>query len=37
MKYISPLEWEHINIIGKYRFSIKEIATLDSLQSLQTT
>ncbi|PEW47749.1 hypothetical protein COD18_04785 [Bacillus cereus] len=36
LKYISPLEWEHFNILGKYRFSIKEIASLDSLQSLQT-
>ncbi|WP_353507083.1 MULTISPECIES: Tn3 family transposase [unclassified Bacillus (in: firmicutes)] len=37
LKHLSPLGWEHINFLGEYRFSKKEIASLDSLRSLQTT
>ncbi|MES5865971.1 Tn3 family transposase [Bacillus cereus group sp. RP32] len=37
LKHISPLGWEHINFLGEYRFSKKEIAPLDSLRPLQIT
>ncbi len=36
LKHISPLGWEHINFLGEYRFSKREIAPLDSLRPLQT-
>jgi len=32
--YVSPLNWEHINLYGHYSFDKKNITTLDSLRPL---
>jgi hypothetical protein len=34
LAYVSPLNWEHINLYGHYSFDKKNITTLDSLKSL---
>jgi Tn3 transposase DDE domain len=34
LKHISPLGWEHINLLGEYRFDQKGITTLESLRPL---
>ncbi|KJD43607.1 hypothetical protein QD47_21665 [Paenibacillus terrae] len=31
LKHISPLGWEHINILGEYKIDIKQIASLKGL------
>jgi TnpA family transposase len=34
LKHISPLGWEHINLLGEYRFDQKGATTLESLRPL---
>lgn len=34
LSYVSPLNWEHINLYGHYSFDKKSITTLDSLRPL---
>lgn len=34
LKHISPLGWEHINLLGEYRFDQKGITSLESLRPL---
>ncbi|WP_249168634.1 transposase [Alkaliphilus sp. B6464] len=34
LSYVSPLNWEHINLYGYYSFDKKSITTLDSLRPL---
>lgn len=35
LKHISPLGWEHINLLGEYKFDIKQIASLKGLRPLK--
>lgn len=34
LKHISPLGWEHINLLGEYTFDINKVANLNSLRPL---
>ena len=34
LAHVSPLGWEHINMLGEYNFKIDEIDTTDSLRPL---
>ncbi|MDA8336487.1 MAG: Tn3 family transposase [Peptococcaceae bacterium] len=37
MPHVSPLAWEHINVLGEYTFDMRSTTTLDSLRPLQIT
>jgi hypothetical protein len=37
MRHVSPLAWEHINVLGEYTFDMRRTTTLDSLRPLQIT
>lgn len=34
LKHISPLGWEHMNLLGEYNFDVKNILELDELRPL---
>jgi hypothetical protein len=34
LSYVSPLNWEHINLYGNYSFDKENITILDSLRPL---
>nr|WP_244980285.1 Tn3 family transposase [Clostridium gasigenes] len=34
LKHISPLGWEHINLLGEYNFEVKNILESDELRPL---
>ncbi|MNI22975.1 Tn3 transposase DDE domain protein [compost metagenome] len=34
LKHISPLGWEHINLLGEYNFDVKNILESDELRPL---
>lgn len=34
LKHISPLGWEHINLLGKYNFNVKNILESNELRPL---
>lgn len=35
MHHMSPLSWEHINLLGEYRFNPEKMVALDSLRPLK--
>ena len=35
MKHISPLNWEHINFLGEYKFEVKEVGDMKELRPLR--
>ncbi|SMC26201.1 Tn3 transposase DDE domain-containing protein [Clostridium acidisoli DSM 12555] len=34
LKHISPLGWEHINLLGEYNFDVKNVLESDELRPL---
>ncbi len=34
LKHISPLSWEHINLLGEYRFATNDILKKDEFRPL---
>ncbi|URJ62784.1 Tn3 family transposase [Paenibacillus polymyxa] len=35
MFHMSPLGWEHINLLGEYHFNSKNVVSLDTLRPLK--
>ncbi|GIN93626.1 hypothetical protein J22TS1_46770 [Siminovitchia terrae] len=35
LHHMSPLGWEHINLLGEYHFNSKKVISLDSLRPLK--
>ncbi|WP_367949363.1 Tn3 family transposase [Bacillus sp. FJAT-29790] len=35
LQHMSPLGWEHINLLGEYHFNSEKVISLDSLRPLK--
>ncbi|MGH0973192.1 Tn3 family transposase, partial [Bacillus paranthracis] len=35
LHHMSPLGWEHINLLGEYHFNSEKVVSLDSLRPLK--
>lgn len=35
LHHMSPLGWEHINLLGEYHFNLEKVVSLDSLRPLK--
>lgn len=35
LHHMSPLGWEHINLLGEYHFNLEKLVSLDSLRPLR--